>query len=176
MKVRCKEITTNSGDSQTILGATNNNSTVGKEYIVLSASMNNIHGLIFQIESDEGELIMPDANRFELLSSYIPSNWEIKFKVYKDGSCYLNLAPKKWEVALFNVGTPNEQGFYEEIEYVHSPLENWRNYPKDQIPEVVKLYFQEKDIIYQEEEAYEKASSSGFNKPSSLLLNLIKGG
>ena len=91
-------------------------------------------------------------------------------------SYYLILAPLKWDEALFNIGASNEQGFYEEIYNVNSPLEGWRNYPPEQVPEVVKLYFQEKDIIYKEEEAYEKATAAGFNKPSSLLLNLIKGG
>lgn len=176
MKVKCKKTKSDSGEILTSPGETDEILTVGKEYIVLSLSMSNTHGLLFQIETDDGELMMPDANIFELLSTYIPSNWEIKFKVYKDGSCYLSLAPKKWEEALFNIGTSEEQGFYEEIEFVNSPLENWRNYPPEQIPEVVKLYFQEKDIIYKEEEAYEKASASGFSKPSSILLDLIKNG
>ena len=160
------------------LGASNGILTVGKIYIVLSVSMSK-RGLRLRIECDEGELRIPDANRFELLSNYIPSNWEIKFETEDSNSYYLKLAPSKWEEALFNIGAPNEQGFYEEIENVNTPplegLEGWRKYPPDQISEVVKLYFQEKDIIYKEEEAYERSSAAGFSKPSSILLELIKG-
>ena len=42
--------------------------------------------------------------------------------------------------------------FYEEITEVRWPLTEWLDDPN--MPEVVKLYFQEKDLIYREEEEY----------------------
>ncbi len=175
MKIKCTNIILD-GKKIEDLGISNGRLTVGKEYIVLVVYTDKTNYIRFQIECDDGELRIPVGRQFEMLSSYIPSNWEITFKTYTDSSCYLDLAPGVWNKALFNIGTTKEQGFYESIVEVDTPLEGWRKYPSDQIPEVVKLYFQEKDIIYKEEEAYEKASASGFNKPSSLLLNLIKGG
>jgi len=176
MKIKCTNLTL---DSKKVFytGASNGSLTVGKEYLVLTFFIkSNFAG--FRIECDDGELIIPDADQFEVLSRYIPSNWEAKVYTFasEEGSSYsLTLAPQKWNEAMFNIGTPKEQGFYEEIVLVDGPLEDWRKYPKDQLPQVVKLYFQEKDIIYSEEEAYEKARSSGFSKPSSILLELIKG-
>jgi hypothetical protein len=177
MKLKCTNIILDVKETE-VLGATNGSLTVGKEYIVLSFLIKDKFAG-FQIECDEGELIIADASQFKVLSTYIPSSWESKFHTYKykEEVLYnMNLCPREWNKALYNIGTIKEQGFYEEIVEVDTPLEGWRNYPPEQIPEVVKLYFQEKDIIYQEEAAYEKANASGFSKPSSILLNLIKNG
>lgn len=181
MKIICKEIQMDSGKLSTIKGSSNGNLTVGKEYIVLVVYYDNPHGLGFQIECDEGDLMIPSANRFDLVSNYLPSNWEIIFKPISEGSHYFQLAPRAWNKARFEGETADayRPNFYEAIIDVNTPLEGlegWRKYPPEQIPEVVKVYFQEKDIIYQEEAAYEKANASGFSKPSSILLNLIKNG
>lgn len=175
MKIKCTNINLN-GENVTLLGASNGKLTVGKEYIALVVYTDKTDYIRFQIECDDGELRIPAGRQFEIISSYIPSNWEITFKTYTDGSCYLDLAPVIWNKSRFSIGTAQEHGFYEAIVEVDTPLEGWRKYPITQIPEVVKLYFQEKDIIYKEEAAYEKASAAGFSKPNSLLLNLIKGG
>ena len=178
MKIKCTNIILN-GNKTSVLGASNGGLTVGKKYIVLVIYIEK-DGIGFQIECDDGELTIPDGDQFEILSSYIPSCWEITFKTKEENSYfYVKLAPKKWNQARFEGETAEsyKPNFYEAIVDVNTPLEGlegWRNYPSDQIPEVVKLYFQEKDIIYKEEEAYGKSSAAG-NKTNSILLNLIKG-
>ncbi len=175
MKIKCKEIS-ELGKKITTIGAKNRNLTVGKEYIVLVLYIKK--GFIeFQIENDEGDIIICSGDQFEILSNYIPSNWEIKCSECQDGSYYLDLAPVAWNNAIFDGETPEsyKSNFYEAIIEEAGPLENWRSYPQNQIPDVVKVYLREAEIIYREEEAYEKARLSGFSKPSSILLDLIKG-
>jgi len=89
---------------------------------------------------------MFNADQFDMISSYVPTNWEAIVKVNEDGSYYFKLSPKNWNQATFS--------FYEEIIEVSWPLYEWRKYEK--IPEVVSLYFRERDLIFKEELEYEK--------------------
>ena len=150
MRVKCKKFYTKNREV-TELGSHCNRLTVGKEYTVLSIS---IHGkdVHFQFEGDDGDLIMFDADQFEQVSQYIPSNWMLRFETCEDGSHYLDFAPEKWNKARY----PSGNGFYEEIIKQNGPLENWRTYPPEMVSEVVKLYLQETEIIYREEEEYQK--------------------
>lgn len=162
MKVKCKKIYTEEGE-KTQIGSRSKRLTVGKEYIVLTIY---IHGeeVDFQFEGDDGDLIMFNAEQFELTSQHIPSNWEVKFKTYEDGTHYLGFAPEKWNKARY----PSDNGFYEEIIMQNGPLENWRTYPDEMVPDVVKLYLQETEIIYREEKEYEEKKIS--EKPNQFTL------
>ena len=59
--------------------------TVGKEYIVLVVYFEK-NTLSFQIEDDRGSLTIFEANQFEIISNYIPTNWEVNFDIYSNGS------------------------------------------------------------------------------------------
>ena len=142
MRVRCKKVYTEEGE-KTQIGSCSKKLTVGKEYTVLTLVIHGKDGH-FQFEGDNGDLIMFDADQFEQVSQHIPSNWELKFKTCEDGLHYLRLAPEKWNKARY----PSGNGFYEEIIKENGPLENWRTYPEDMVPEVVKLYLKETEIIY----------------------------
>ncbi len=107
--------------------------------------------ILYHLEPDFGGLAMFDADQFEVVSNYMPSNWEAIVKVNEDDSYYFKLSPRNWNNAPFS--------FYEEITEVSWPLSEWRQY--DKVPEVVSLYFQERDLIYREEEECEKRNLSG---------------
>jgi len=144
MRVRCTQILTNR-PVRTDQGDQTEDLTIGKEYVVLCIYFRNSGILLYQIESDAGELIIFEADQFEILSSHIPSNWDIHIEIDSnevgDSSYYMKLAPTNWREALFD--------FYEEIIESSTPLEEWRADPH--MTKVMQLYFQEKDIIYQEE-------------------------
>jgi len=146
MKVRCKRIFS-VRPSKIDLGNQTEDLTVGKEYVVLSVYMGSY--ISYRIETDCGDLIILEADQFEMISRYIPSNWEIIVNSEPGKPYYLRLSPRNWNNAPFD--------FYEEITEVSWPLHEWRQYEK--IPEVVSLYFQERDLIYREEEEYEKRNS-----------------
>ena len=146
MRVKCTQIFTNR-PNRTNRGNKTEHLSVGTEYLVLCIYFSNNGVLDYQIEGDAGDLIIFEADQFEVLSRHIPSNWEITIKNTKvensnDSTYYLKLAPRRWNNASIS--------FYEEITDVSGPLENWRHWPG--IPEVVKLYLQEKDIIRDEED------------------------
>jgi hypothetical protein len=170
MKVRCKKVYTEQGEMSEI-GSRSERLTVGKEYIVLTIYAYGKE-MDFQFEGDDGDLIMFDAEQFEQTSQHIPSNWELEFKTYEDGTHYLSLAPEAWNKARY----PSGNGFYEEIIEKNGPLENWRGDPSEQIPEVVKLYLQETEIIYSEEERYgkEMGKDAIVKQDKFTLYNFIK--
>jgi len=124
--------------------------TVGKEYIVLVVYFEK-NTLSFQIEDDRGSLTIFEANQFEIISNYIPTNWEVNFDIYSNGSYYFDLSPKAWN-NYYKKYEEYPNYFYDKIIEVDTPFEDWRGHPG--MPEVVEIYFQEKDIIYNEEEKY----------------------
>jgi len=150
MKVKCKKIIAERPNRKD-LGEKTDDLTVNKEYIVLSVSLIMNSLIYYRIETDIGDLVLFEADQFDVTSSYIPSSWEIKVELNSDESYYLNLAPEKWNHAPFS--------FYEEITEVSWPLYQWRDL--DEIPEVVSLYFQERDLIYREQEEYDKSMKGG---------------
>jgi len=145
VKIKCKKILS-VGPNRKDMGAKTEDLTIGKEYIVLGVLASYGSLINFHIETDCGDLVIFDADMFDVISNYIPSSWVLDMKCETGGSCYLNLYPKKW----------NEypHGFYEEITDVSWPLHEWLQY--ERMPEVVSLYFQERDLIYREESEYEK--------------------
>jgi len=127
---------------------------VGNEYIVLVVYFTK-DGVSYQIESEhDKEPFIPDADQFEILSNYIPSNWEIQVKNYEDGTYYLKLAPKAWNEADFD--------FWEDITNISGPFDKYRYSPymPNHVPREVTLFLQERDIIYREEEEYQKKLKS----------------
>jgi len=144
MRVRCTQLLT-IRPARTDRGNQTEHLTVGQEYVVLCISFASDGVLLYQIESDAGNLILFEADQFEILSSHIPSNWEIDIKINSaesgDNRYYMDLSPRNWNNAQFD--------FYEEIIESSDPLEEWREDPH--MPKVMQVYFQGKDIIYQEE-------------------------
>lgn len=119
--------------------------TVGKIYTVLVVYSDE-KGTRYQLESDNDEqLIIFEANLFEIVSDYIPSNWRIDCKIRDDNTTFLCLEPRTWGNASLD--------FYEDITDLQYPFSYWRENP-DEMPEVVKLYFQERDLIYKEEKEH----------------------
>lgn len=162
MRVRCKKLYIKNGEI-TEIGSRDERLTVGKEYVVLAVYIQG-EEVEFQFEGDDGNLIIFDADQFEQISNHVPSNWELEFETCADGAHYLCLSPKKWNKARY----PSGNGFYEEIIKENGPLENWRTYPPEMTSEVVKLYLQETEIIYREEEEYQKKQEK--NKASKFTL------
>lgn len=148
MRIKCKKILDDDFPRED-RGNKSGGLTVNKWYIVLSVYFNK-YGLYYQIEDDDGGLVMFKADQFEIFSSYIPSSWETVVRTYSDGTHCLDLSPRNWNQTSLD--------FYEKISEVSWPLHEWRQFEK--IPEVVSLYFQERDLIYREEEEYEKRQSS----------------
>ena len=146
VKIKCKKIFPDSSNMKNNEKKTDGYLTIGKEYIVLGVLV--FYNLLikFHIETECGDPAIFSADMFDVMSNYIPSSWELEIKCETGGSCYLNLYPKKWN--------KYPHGFYEEITNVSWPLSDWLRYEK--IPEVVSLYFQERDLIYREESEYEK--------------------
>jgi hypothetical protein len=156
MKVKCKKIYEGNHEI-TKTGGHDQHLTVGKEYIVLTVYMQDKKAY-FQFEGDDGDLIMFHASQFDVVSNYVPSNWEITCERCDDETYYMSLAPKKWNEAKY----PSGNGFYEEIVEVEGPLENWRSDPELFPPEVVKLYLQETEVIYREEKEYQRKQKENY--------------
>jgi len=150
MKIKCRKILT-SPPCRIDQGAQDEYLAVGREYIVLCVYYEYNGILYYQLESDSGALIIFEADQFEVVSNYIPSCWEIETNLLEDGKYSLKLSPKSWNNYI-NCDSGYEMSFYEEITEVRWPLTEWLDDPN--MPEVVKLYFQEKDLIYREEEEY----------------------
>ena len=145
MKVRCHKILSDFPPRRD-LGSKTNSLTVGGEYIVLAVYSNNKNAILYHIETDSGDLVIFHADQFEVISKYIPSNWEVRIEADLTKPHYIELSPKNWNQDSFS--------FYEEIIEVSWPLYEWRKCEK--IPEVISLYFKERDLIYREESEYEK--------------------
>lgn len=122
MRVRCTKLTNDDG----IFLEGSDWLTNGKEYIVLGIVVN--EGKIeLYLEPSEEELAgYFSIEGFEILSNHIPSNWIITFE---SGFKFISLYPKKWK--------EEPKGF-------------WEGYT-DGDPEMIKLYQQERDLIYSEE-------------------------
>jgi len=147
MRVKCKKIFTNRPNRKE-RGNKTEHLEIDKEYIVLSTIMVSDSILYLQLESDAGDLIMFEADQFDILTTYIPSNWGVLIKPLAQENLnttyYLALSPNNWNNTTYD--------FLDEILDISGPLESHRDdYP---ISEVMKLYFQEKDLIYREEEEY----------------------
>jgi len=153
MRIKCKKILIDNPESNPPLKQTDW-LTVGKEYVVLTVykSRNEIS---YHIESDyNDEPVIVDAEQFQVLTNYIPSNWEIKVKDYENGTYYLKLAPRAWNEADFD--------FWEDITNISGPFDKYRYSPymPNHVPREVTLFLQERDIIYREEEEYQKKLKS----------------
>jgi hypothetical protein len=149
MKVKCNKIFINNTDGSELYSQ-DEWLTIGKEYIVLCLYFSHDGALEYQIEGDNGFLGIFEAEYFDVLSRYIPSNWEIVTKIFPSGHYYLKLSPSLWNKEF----EENNLDFYEDITEIESPLESYRDYPENERPEIMSLYFQEKDIIFREEEAH----------------------
>jgi hypothetical protein len=101
--------------------------TKGKEYIVLGLFINKKETKLY-LESDDGQAAYFDIQGFEILSNYIPSNWNLFYQ-----NTTISLYPKKWKA----VGEKGVRGF-------------WEGYTDGEL-EMVELYEQERDLIYGEE-------------------------
>ena len=121
MKVRCiKLIDEDSGE------ALENSSwlTIGKEYHVLSVHMQ--HGLPVKFQTIGNDGATPayhNANQFEIVTGFIPSNWIIDF----ESESYFKLFPKEW----------CKPGF-------------WEDYFND-MPEAIDLFNSVKQKLFREE-------------------------
>ena len=150
MKIRCKKT-----DDDRILGSNEiiRVLTAGKEYVVLCMTISK-DGVRLRIETDNGVLRMFPAAWFEMLTNYIPSNWEARSipKIQNDESYFIRFAPKKWNDVVYEDGS----GFFDQIVDGPDPLEEYRDHPEWGTSSIVELYLQERDIIYREEEEYWK--------------------
>jgi len=157
MRIKCIKILNNRPNRKD-LGKKTEDLKVGKEYIVLCLYYGQEGVLYFQFEGDSGGLFIFEADQFEVLSNYVPSNWEITTKCDPDGRYYLKLSPQSWN-SYVNSYKGFDMSFYEEITEVTWPLKEWRG--DHNMPDVVKLFFREKDRIHREEKEYRLKHGGG---------------
>jgi len=102
--------------------------TVGKEYVVLSIHVEDGYSTKFQILRDDGTPSFHIANQFEVVSSKIPSTWQVDFVL----NGYLSLGPKAWSRAGF-----------------------WDDY-FDGDPEAEAIFDREKEVLFSHESGIDK--------------------
>ncbi len=128
MKVLCKKI------FSSVTGEDLRNESpwlkVGKEYIVLMMSYSKNNSIYISFETENySSTARFHLKGFEFLSHYIPSSWITKVKEF-NGEKYINMIPASW----------NYESFFDDFE--------------DEEPHAMKLFKEEAEKIYREEEEY----------------------
>lgn len=123
MKVKCKKIinehTRQEQDTSPWL-------TIGKEYIVLAITMYSNRNLYLLVDDNSNQSPgLHDAKQFEVLSHYVPSNWEMNPGDIE----IMTIAPRAWQGPTF-----------------------WENCYEGDL-KALEIYKREAKIIYEEEGA-----------------------
>jgi hypothetical protein len=123
VKVKCIKFLSPLGDGQELDSCTY--MTVGKQYIVLGVSFTKNNRRVY-LEDDTGGPGYCDIRQFEIISNFIPSNWSVEYEKDFDA---LSLYPKSWI---------DDKSFFEK-------------FVNEEDPDATKLYYKERDLIYEEE-------------------------
>lgn len=95
--------------------------TKGKEYVVLSQGVRPKYGVGVWIIADDNSTVGADLDGFEVISQYIPSNWQPHMNAFG----WYTLKPNRWRGEF-------DENFY------------------DGDPEAVQVFSEEATIIYRE--------------------------
>lgn len=127
MKIICRKIFSHATGED--LGLKTHALKVGNEYIVLTMSYSKHNGIYIAIETENHSTAKFHLKGFEFLSDYIPSSWVTDVEEY-NGIKYINMIPASW----------NYESFFDDFE--------------DEEPHAMKLFKEESEKIYREEEEY----------------------
>ena len=132
VKIICKKVISDiTGEN---LGSESPWLKIGKEYIILMMSYSKHHGFYIALETESESTAMFHLNGFEFASNFIPSNWITKTEKV-DGNVYVNMLPASW----------NYESFFDDLE--------------DEEEYAMKLFHEEAEKIYREEEEYEASKN-----------------
>ncbi|MES2204905.1 MAG: hypothetical protein V4496_06765 [Pseudomonadota bacterium] len=132
MKVLCKKIYNSTTGED--MGSHDSWRLASKEYIVLMMSYSKHNGIYITFQTENyGDPARFHLKGFEFISDYIPSSWITDVEIGSDGTKYINMLPASW----------NYESFFDDLE--------------DEEEIAMKLFHEEAQKIYEEEECY-KAS------------------
>ncbi len=128
MKVLCKKIFNSTTGED--MGSEDGWRKVGKEYTVLSMSYVKHEGIYISFQTENhGDPSLFHLRGFEFVSDYIPSSWVTGVEEF-EGSTYVSMLPESWKYSSFFDDVENEE------------------------PHAMKLFKEEAEKIYREEEEY----------------------